>query len=76
MKYIDELTNYYKAKGLSGDALSRAVSEDSARVLENVRKDVGDPESFIEEVDSLAILFYWDSSFEGGDYWSARCGYC
>lgn len=72
MKYIDQLTSFHESNGLSGDALDAAVRCDSDRVIANVKESGCDPESFIEETDSLDMLFTWSDSYEGHDYWSDR----
>lgn len=72
MKYIDQLTRFHKSIGLSGDALDAAVRRDSDRVIANVKESGCDPESFIEETDTLDMLFIWSDSNEGHDYWFDR----
>lgn len=73
MKYIQQITDYYEAQGLVGNALKESVDDDVERVLEYVRLQDLDPQSFIFADDDLSVLFTWSETEEGHDYWSDRC---
>ena len=66
MKRITEqLNEYHASRGLSGEDLQRAVSVDLDLALANSNVD-------IDEEDEISMIFYWDQSPEGHDYWEDR----
>lgn len=71
-RVTEQLTEYYQAQGLTGEDLSAAVAADVERVRDNVRAEDEDPDTEIDDSDSIATLFDWSATGQGLDYWSER----
>ncbi|MNF29679.1 hypothetical protein D3C85_566420 [compost metagenome] len=64
-----QLTAFHSRTGLSGEALKDAVRQDLVLVLKNSMF----PIERIDDTDTLDLLFVWETSAQGDEYWRERC---